>query len=41
MACRYVLLFQYMLPAIVHIMNQPELKRDDGPLVRCLVFKAD
>lgn len=26
-------LFQYILPAITHIMHQPKLSRGDGPIV--------
>ena len=28
--------FQYMLPAIVHINNQPDLQRGDGPIALVL-----
>ena len=27
-------IFQFILPAIVHINNQPYLNRGDGPIVR-------
>ena len=29
----FIHLFQYLLPAIVHIENQPKLQRQDGPIV--------
>ena len=33
MICCCCSLFQYMLPGIVHIKNQPPIKRGDGPIV--------
>lgn len=33
----FTVYFQFMLPAIVHIMNQPHLLRGDGPIVSVML----